>query len=166
MSDLALEEKRWWNFLGDDLRELLLESQVLINKAGKWSERFSDYSFVVFPAAKAYEGFLKKLFLEKNFIGKEEYLGKRFRIGRALNPSLDRKFRSESVYDRIVDYCGGRGTADIMWDTWKNSRNMLFHWFPDEKNVVSYPEAVERVKEIVNTMDESFNVCKINYASK
>lgn len=64
---LRLEEKVWWEYLEEDLRELLLQSSLLIETAEKWEkelpdgkEQFHDYSFVVFPAAKAYEGFLKK----------------------------------------------------------------------------------------------------------
>jgi hypothetical protein len=51
------ENKSWWGELNEDIRELLSESLLLLEKVKGWNEEFHDYSFVVFPAAKAYEGF-------------------------------------------------------------------------------------------------------------
>ena len=72
--DNSLEKKLWWNYVHEDLRELLLESVFLIKNVGEWEKSltgekyvFHDYSFIVFPAAKAYEGFLKTLFLDLGF---------------------------------------------------------------------------------------------------
>ena len=158
-----LEQRVWWNYLEEDLRELLGEALFLGEQAEAWTQTFHDYSFVVFPAAKAYEGFLKKLFLDMGFITSNDYYGKRFRIGKALNPSLDRRrFRKkQGVYNKLVNYCGGRDLADGMWSTWKECRNKLFHWFPEEKNVVSLSEAKQKVTLVLNTMDAAFEECKV-----
>lgn len=162
MSDFNLESRAWWDSMDHDLKELLKESTLLANRAGEWRQKFHDYSFVVFPAAKAYEGYLKKLFLTLGFINRDDYYGKRFRVGKALNPSLDKRYRNkESVYDRVVDYCGGEELAKKLWITWKNCRNMVFHWFPDEKNVISLPEARERIMQVLSAIDEAYKGCKI-----
>ena len=164
---LNLEDRVWWDYLEEDLQELLKESTLLVARTDTWAQKFHDYSFVVFPAAKAYEGFLKKLFLDMEFITKDDYYGKRFRIGKALNPSLDRRFRrKQGVYDKLVNYCGGKDLADGMWLTWKECRNTLFHWFPDEKNVVSLQEAKQKVVLVLNTMDAAYKDCKINSINK
>jgi len=154
-----LSKKAWWDFLEEDLRELLEETLKLIASVGGWSEKFHDYSFVVFPAAKAYEGYLKKLFLEREFITSEDYYGKHFRIGKALNPALDRKTFGPNVYDKVVEYCGSKELADALWDTWKDCRNILFHWFPNEQNAIGFEEARVRVQKIIDTMDEAYGVC-------
>ena len=159
--DFKLEEKIWWRYLHGDLQELLKESVKLYNSVGVWEEKFHDYSFVVFPAAKAYEGFLKQVFLDLGFITKEDYNGKHFRVGKALNPSLDKRFREESVYDKIVAFCHGPALADSMWETWKSSRNLLFHWFPEEKNAITYEEARVNIDLILATMDKTTKECKI-----
>lgn len=156
-----LEKKPWWNYLESDLQELLLTSIHLIDKAQELGEGVHDYSFIVFPAAKAYEGFLKKLFLDMGFISKEDYYGKKFRIGKALNPYLDKELRRESVYDKLVDFCGGSKLADQLWETWKNSRNLVFHWFPDEKRALTIEEARARYAMVINAIDEAFKECKI-----
>ncbi|MGA3291580.1 MAG: hypothetical protein ABSC49_00325 [Candidatus Microgenomates bacterium] len=164
----ALEAKTWWKYLGEDLQKLIATSEFIYRVVEGWGadlpggkEEFDDYSFVVFPAAKAYEGFLKKLFLDMKFISEEDYYGKHFRIGKALNPSLPKELEKESIYNKIVEHCQGRKLADKLWDTWRLSRNLTFHWFPNEKNVITLPEAGERIEMIVSAIDESFEGCKI-----
>ena len=163
----ALEEKVWWNYLGTDLQKLLSTSNFLVEVVRSWGadlpggkKEFHDYSFVVFPAAKAYEGFLKKLFLDLKFITEDDYYGKHFRIGKALNPSLPKELERESIYQKVVKYCGGEKLADRLWETWKESRNLIFHWFPNEKNAITLPEAGERIAMIITAIDEAFVECK------
>ena len=165
---MDLESKIWWSYLEEDLQELLKESFLLIdilNGLGAdlpgGREKFHDYSFVVFPAAKAYEGFLKKVFLDLGFITSQDYYGKQFRIGKALNPSLPKKMMKDGVYLKIIQYCSGEVLARKMWETWRDTRNLTFHWFPEEKNVISFEEAEERVKMIIDTIDQTFKECKI-----
>lgn len=156
-----MNDRVWWGEAEEDIRELLKEAQLLLNKVSSWDQKFHDYSFIVFPAAKAYEGFLKKTLLEMGLISRNDYFGKRFRIGRALNPSLDKKYRKkESVYDKLAEYCGGRDLPDQLWLTWKESRNLLFHWFPHEANAISLSEAEIRIKMVVNSMDALYRSCK------
>jgi len=157
-----LESNIWWKGMDGGVKDLLHQSITLVDEVSSWSEKFVDYSFVVFPAAKGYEGFLKKVFLDKGFITNDDYYGKHFRIGKALNPSLDTKYRDESVYDKVVESCSGdRILANTMWDTWKNCRNMIFHFFPNEKNVITFEEAKEKVNEIISTMTKVASGCRI-----
>lgn len=174
--DLKLENKVWWGYIEDDLQELLAQSEFLTNTITSWggdlrggSKVFSDYSFLVFPAAKAYEGFLKKVFFDLGFINSTDYRGKRFRIGKALNPFLEQDIRAkESVYDKLVNYCGslpthtGKELADKLWRAWIEGRNLVFHWFPDEKKVIDFDEAQEKIQLIIEAIDSVFKECKID----
>lgn len=165
----GLEKKAWWGYIEGDLQELLKESFLLIEilkslgadlPGGK--QKFHDYAFVVFPAAKAYEGFLKKIFLDLGFITEDDYYGKHFRIGKALNPSLPKEIRDDRwVYGKIVKFCGGTELGDKLWETWKLSRNLIFHWFPDEKNAITLPEAEDRINLIIEAIDQAFKECRI-----
>lgn len=172
-----LEKKSWWEYIHEDLKELLIQSLLLIETADQWEsnisetfgrgsipkDKFKDYAFIVFPAAKAYEGFLKKFFLDLGFISENDYYGKHFRVGKALNPSLEKEIRErEGVYDKIVKYCNGENLAERMWICWKECRNLIFHYFPDEKNTVSHNEAKDRVMMILETMDMAFTECKVD----
>jgi len=162
LNRIGLETKPWWNYLEPDLKKFLAESAVLLDKSKKWSYQFHDYSFIVFPAAKAYEGFLKKLFLDMKFISQEDYLGKRFRIGKSLNPNLDRSHQDESwVYDDLEKFCNGKDLPDLLWDTWKKSRNLAFHWFPGEANNLTLPEAEMRLNMIIESIDEVYSTCSV-----
>ena len=164
-----LESKEWWNYLSEDIRKLLLTSEFIYKTVQSWGgqlpgekERFHDYSFVVFPSAKAYEGFLKKMFLDMGFISEEDYYGKHFRIGKSLNPSLPKELRHESVYNKIVTDCNdGKVLADHLWEAWKMCRNLLFHWFPNEKNAITLAEARKRISMIIDAIDGAFKGCKI-----
>ena len=159
---MNLKEKPWASYIEQDLRELLEESHLLLEAVPKWGETFLDYSFVVFPAAKAYEGFLKKLFFDLGFITKDDYYGKRFRIGKALNPALEPYLREkEGVYDKLVNFCGGKNLANELWETWRQCRNLVFHWFPDEKNAIGFEIAKSRVEMIIAAIDRAFTECKI-----
>ncbi len=170
MDEERFFQKPWWNYLEEDLKELFLESFFLIKVVGQWRKNlpherseFHDYAFVVFPAAKAYEGFLKKLFLDLGFISLEEYKGRRFRVGKALNPELDReKYANISIYDKLVSFCGGEGVARKLWDTWTRCRNLAFHWFPGEKNVLTFEEARSCITMIIEAVDNAFEGCKIS----
>lgn len=159
----AFEKKPWWSYLEANQQRLLIQSAVLLNEEqAKPAVRFKDYSFIVFPAAKAYEGFLKKLFLDLGFITKKQYAGKYFRVGKALNPSLPKHLRKDWVHDKLEKFCQGsdhEALANILWQTWKKARNLLFHWFPGYKNAISLKEAEERVGMITNAMDEAVKGC-------
>lgn len=164
-----LQQKIWWEYLKPDLKKLFNTSVFLISEVESWSpdlpgarEVFDDYAFVVFPAAKAYEGFLKNMFLDLGFISREDYLGKHFRIGKSLNPNLSQSARNDEVYEKIVKYCGGKSLADTLWETWRVCRNLTFHWFPDENNTITFPEAKERVELIIKAIDMAFFDCKLN----
>ena len=156
----ALDQKVWWSYLGTDLQKLLETSVFLVDTVKSWGadlpggeREFNDYAFVVFPAAKAYEGFLKKMFLDLGFITETDYFGKHFRIGKSLNPSLPKEVRKDEVYAKIVKYCGGETLANNLWEAWRVGRNLTFHWFPDEKNAITLDEAIERVNMIIAAID-------------
>jgi hypothetical protein len=162
MTEQELTQRAWWGYLMEDLQELLKESALLYEVSQTWDQKFHDYSFVVFPAAKAYEGFLKNVFLDLGFINDVAYYGKRFRVGKALNPELDTRYRKGSVYDQLVKFCQGRELPDQMWEVWKKGRNRTFHWFPNEKNAINLTEAGNILTELVDTMDMIFRGCKID----
>lgn len=158
MNDLS--KKDWWNYLDEDIRELLVQSLNLLEQFKNNKDDFLDYSFLVFPAAKAYEGFLKKIFFDLKFVSREQFYSRNFRIGKSLNPFLPRELEWESVYKKIVEYAGDPELADMLWDTWKLSRNSTFHWFPEEKNAITYDEAMKRFELVISAIDASYSKLK------
>lgn len=158
----------WWTYLDDTQRGLLAQSFELLEREkregrgskGRKGRKGEDYSFVVFSAAKAYEGFLKKLFYDTGLITKDDFEGKQFRIGRALNPSLGRNHWAGSVYERLKSFCGGEALPYGLWQTWKESRNLLFHYFKDEENRISLKEAEKRLLMVQKAIGSAFVECR------
>lgn len=155
-------KRLWWGYLDEGQQDGLTSAYALLAREKKSSTTgIHDFSFIVFPAAKAYEGFLKKLFFDLGFITEHDYKGDRFRIGRALNPNLERNLRYESVYDKLANFCQGKVLPDMLWQTWKSCRNLLFHWWPEHKNFILLEEAEDRVDRIVETINKAFSECKL-----
>jgi len=136
-----LAKKPWWSYLDETQRQLLEQSLELLEKEKRTKTKKVDYSFVVFPAAKAYEGFLKKLLYDIGLITKEDFLGDKFRLGRALNPSLGKNHWAGSIYERLKSFCGGEALPYGLWQTWKQGRNLLFHYFEGGENKISLEES-------------------------
>jgi len=157
-----LQKKPWWDYLTKDLQDLFLTSEYLLVQVESWKD-LADYSFIVFPAAKAYEGFLKKLFRDLDFISEADYRGNRFRIGKALNPQLDSELKKEGwVYEQLFDFCNGPELPHKLWQTWKECRNGVFHWYPSEE-MKKFPltEARIKVEMIIESVDLVFTECKL-----
>lgn len=148
------------DFLGPELAALCADGEKLLASAGGG---FRDYSFVIFPFAKVYEGFLKKLFLAIGAISEGQYNSDHWRVGKALNPQLERELRGkESVYDRIVNLSGDSHLADVLWNAWKNGRNRVFHYFPGLHKNLSLEEARSIINQINQAMEMALKECKMS----
>lgn len=135
----------WYEYLDKCQQELVSISFSLVNKSESLSN-LKDFSFMVFPMAKAYEGFLKKVFYDLQLINKETYEGRRFRIGRALNPDVRTHQRDDDwLYDNVESRFG-KQLARQLWDTWLSCRNRVFHYFSDCEQFLSFNEACARIE--------------------
>lgn len=115
---------------------------------------FSDYSFLVAPFAKSYEGFLKSLFLKMRLITDRSYNSDRFRVGKVLNPALQHK--KWSVYHKLEEKGEtGKKMAEKLWQAWKHGRNLIFHYFPHNYHKLTLPEAEERINVILAVIQEA-----------
>ncbi|MBU1130093.1 hypothetical protein KKE45_02110 [Patescibacteria group bacterium] len=129
----------------------LLDDIKIILKRFENNNNIHDYSFLVAPAAKTYEGYLKHFFLKINLIDKRAYNGDRFRVGKALNPSL--RYKHFSIYQKMSDMDEkGEELAEILWDAWKRGRNQIFHYFPNNLKKLTKDQAIERIKQILQAI--------------
>src|SRR4030067_2679821 len=96
--------KEFWDYLSQNQKDLILEGQYLMNDIIKdHAYNFKDYSFLVFPFAKAYEGFLKKLFLDIDFISHLDYISDHLRLGKLMSPNLINRLGERSLYKKIEE---------------------------------------------------------------
>lgn len=145
-----------WQYLSQNQKDLIIEGQYLINEVKKDNAyQFKDYSFLVFPFAKAYEGFLKQLFKDIKFISHLDYISDHLRLGKLLAPNLVGRLGERSLYKKIADKAG-KDLADKIWQTWKIGRNQIFHYFPHNLKAISFNQAEEIIKQILLTMEESY----------
>ncbi len=148
------------DFVSDHVKGLLTDGEILLDDALTDRKKISDYSYVVFPFSKAYEGFLKKLFLDLDLIKEDAYYGDEIRIGRILNPNY--MHEHENVFERLcAPPGGGHEFADRMWKVWQNGRNKVFHYFPHNFRKLSIDEAQEIIDELIEVMTLAVESCYV-----
>jgi hypothetical protein len=144
-----------------EIRDLVEDGELILNFVyeNKHKAELSDYSFIVFPFAKAYEGFLKKFLWDVGLITEDEYYGDEIRIGRLLNPNYE---DNTSVYGKVCRHAeGGEGVAERLWHAWKRGRNTVFHYFPHNFQKLEYEEALDVINDLINAMSEVVSVCVV-----
>jgi len=140
-----------WTYLSNDIRGLISDGELLVGQVQDISNKVSDYSFLVFPFSKAYEGFLKKMFLDLILIREDEYYGDDIRIGRILNPGFVHEHAN--VFKKLAT-----STAEDLWKIWKRGRNQVFHYFPHNFRKLNYEEAVEIIEDLIVAMSRAVKV--------
>lgn len=148
---------QFWNYLSQNLKDLILEGQYMMTDVlgDRVHFRFKDYSFIVFPFAKAYEGFLKQLFRDINFISHLDYISDHLRLGKLLSPNLISRLGEKSLYKKIVQN-SSKELAEKIWQTWKIGRNQVFHYYPHNFKALNYEEAEVIVNQIIQMMEKVY----------
>lgn len=156
MDKIPSTHAKLWQYFSENQKELILEGQYLMDDIIKdHAFHFKDYSFLIFPFAKAYEGYLKKLFLDIKFISHLDYISDHLRLGKLMSPNLIAKLGDRSLYKRIEEKAG-KELANQIWETWKIGRNQIFHYFPHNFKAVNFQEAEIIVEKIILAMEASY----------
>jgi len=149
-SDAKKYLKNDQDLLIDDVKNVLKYLQ---------ENHINDYSFVVAPAAKAYEGYLKDFFFDLDIIDENSYHSDRFRVGKTLNPSL--RYKRYSIFKKLADlHDNGEQLAEKLWSAWKQGRNEIFHYFPGNVKKLTKTEAEDRIELILQAIIDSGNFIK------
>jgi hypothetical protein len=146
-------------------KNLVRISLELYAREERLHSQFDDYSFIVFPMAKAYEGYLKYFLYQSNLISRDAYYDKHFRIGRALNPDIHPNRRDTTwLYDQVAQSCG-TNLARQLWETWLECRNRVFHFFPDASQQLTLAEAAKRLEMMAQTIELTTH-CEVRFLSQ
>ena len=148
-----------WEYLSTTQKDLIQEGNFLMSIVKP--HQFKDYSFLVFPFAKVFEGYLKQLFLDVGFISHQDYISDHFRIGKYLSPHMVNRLEKHSIFAQIRD----ASTIDLaknLWDIWKKGRNQVIHYYPHNLRSLTYSEAKEMNEEILHAMIEAYQTLKIS----
>lgn len=145
--------------LSPELQTLAKLSWTLWQREQDSNSDLPDYSFVVFPLAKAYEGMLKEYLLAMKLIDRATFESRRFRIGRALNPDLHPDQQTDHwLYDDVARECG-ETLARQIWDAWLTCRNHIFHYFPEKNANLSLQQA-HKCLTILTTTIQAVSACQ------
>lgn len=148
----AFNTRNWYTYLTAWQKQLVEVAEDLVKQFQAEKDGLADYSFLVFPMSKAYEGFLKKFLFDLNLIDQHTYEGRRFRIGRALNPDVSRQQRDQYwLYDDVARLCSPK-TAREIWTTWLECRNRVFHYFPKDDGLLTFDQAVAKIEKVSQAM--------------
>ena len=142
-----------WNYLSDQERILADDGAFLVQDCAIHKDQDpTDYSYLVFPYAKLYEGFLKDLFRDLGIIEERDYRSNHFRIGKVLSPNLIRRLGKRSAFEQIRDRYG-EDVAELLWRAWKQGRNLVFHYFPLDFRLLSKEEALSCIEILTHAME-------------
>lgn len=158
-----IHQQDWFNYLNDCQKRLLEQSLVLSEEVTRLKEQFYDYSFLVMSASKAYEGFIKDFLLKHRLISQKRHDGKRFRVGKALNPAIAENNPDgfENLFDDLIELFGGKEIPMTMWETWKECRNEVFHYFQNQEKAITLVQAKEKIEKIIETIRLVYEFDKI-----
>lgn len=150
-----------FRYVTPELRSLLETGIELYVRHSQAANGLPDYSFIVFPVSKAYEGFLKQYLYDIDLIDKDTFNSRRFRIGRALNPDVSKNQRDEHwLYDDLAQACGP-DVAKQLWETWLYCRNRVFHHFPKEAQPISLDKVERYLHMLFDSMENALE-CQAN----
>lgn len=160
MVQISENERKFWSYLSQSQKDLISEGEYLMNDIIRdGASNFKDYSFLIFPFAKAYEGFLKQLFRDVRFISRLDYISDHLRLGKLMSPHLVDRLGDKSLYQKIQVAVSAE-LADKIWETWRIGRNQIFHYFPHNLKAVSFIEASNIIERILDTMEEAYEKIK------
>jgi len=149
------EGSRLWQYMSAPQRVLASDGVFLVADVAVHNDAPpTDYSYLVFPFAKLYEGFLKQLFTDLGIMSRREYRSDHFRIGRALSPGMVGRLRQHSAYGQVSERYG-EDLAIRLWQAWKNGRNMVFHYFAHNYRALTLDQAKSLITVLCDTMEEA-----------
>lgn len=144
---------RVWNYLTEEQRVLVEDGAFLIKDSVLHKDQEpTDYSYLVFPYAKLYEGFLKDILLQLGIIAPFDYTSTRFRIGKVLNPNIVKQLHGKSAYGQLLNRFG-RPLPELLWNAWKQGRNLVFHYFPGNMRMLSREQAITTISLLTTAMN-------------
>jgi len=110
----------------------------------------NDFSVVVFPSAKAFEGYIKKIFLNIKLITKKE-------IEKDPYQSIGKIINGEKIKNKIIDKKRDRSFLKLLSAQWDLCRNVILHYDIDQPEIInSKEEAFRKVENIYEVMKKAY----------
>ena len=111
------------NFLGRELLELYQDSCDLFENVHNF-DNMSDYSFVLLPIAKVYEGVLKKVLIVIGLTKLADWESNpNLSVSKYFNPVGDSR-----IFEALEDKARDKSVPHIIYSTYQECRNKIFHY--------------------------------------
>lgn len=152
---LHWKEKPYSGYLGEEILKLRYDSILLLREFENSDKVFTDYSFVVSPMAKAYEGFLKKILVDVGAIKKTEL---KDHPGLSVNKFFHPIDGSMIKY--VSDKARERAIPAVIYTVYQECRNEIMHFdlyqHESKKVVKDINEADFFVRRIEDAIEKAY----------
>ena len=156
------EGSKLWNYFSPDQRVMASDGAYLLADIEQHHDSTpTDYSYLVFPFAKLYEGFLKQLFLDLGVISEKEYNSEHYRIGKSLSPNLVGRLRARSAYRQIQDRYGKESGHKVVAYLEKRKKYGI-SLFPGYLRALTHEAAQAIVHQMVDTMNDAIDITNVS----
>lgn len=148
------------NFLGKDF-EILNEIyndyfRIKASLNSNSAYELSDYSCMVLPLAKAYEGVLKKILVRSGFISEADLQeDPDISINKYFNP-----VGNNAIFNALKDRARDKAIPYVIYSTYQECRNLIFHYDPYRDNRLKTIDDAEfyyrRITDAIKKAYETF----------
>jgi hypothetical protein len=151
------KSKEFEEFAGKDLIELYSDAKKMLSFFKNSANKFSDYSFIVFPLAKVYEGILKKILVEANLITEAQLQqDPDFSISGYFNPTGNSK-----IFDSLKDKTRDKAVPYVIFATYQECRNQILHYDPYRDNRIKNIDTARfYIERILDAIDKAYDTFK------
>lgn len=146
-------------FVGEELIDLYEDTRKLFDefetnaKNSLIGANLSDYSFLVLPMAKVYEGVLKRVLVDASIIKEEELLkNPALNVGAYYNP-----VGNKNIFNHLKDKGRDKVIPYTIYSTYQECRNMIFHYDHYRDNrLTTLDDAQFYVRRIEHAIDKAY----------
>jgi len=140
-------------FLGEELLQLRLDTIKLIRDIDFSDVSFSDYSFILLPVAKAFEGFLKKILVNLKLIKLSDLKTDPYiAINKYFNP------KDGLINEYLVDKKRDKTLPSNIFSVYQECRNDILH-YDLHRNIAVY--SLDQAEFYYDRIEDAIGKCYI-----
>lgn len=147
----------WEKLGGDTYRFLEWPIQMLLKTGKRLSIMFQkyqktsfiyDYSFLVMPFAKAFEGYMKQLLLTLKLVTHQQL--------RKDEPKIGTILQDKELFKLLRHRNRDKGVPSLLYAQWNLCRNILFHYDFTSPSLLGKEEALKKIEDICEAIKLSY----------
>jgi hypothetical protein len=152
------KSKEFDSFVGSELIDLYLDNCRVFglfetDPIRANNSYVSDYSFLLLPIAKVYEGVLKKILVEKGVIDESVLLeNPSVNVSSYLNP-----VGNKNISNLLKDKARDKAIPHVIYSTYQECRNQILHYDQHrDSRIKSFDDAKFYQRRILDAIDKAY----------